>query len=70
MINNTGTHEIFFSIQYVTISFTKASFTDFYLWANPHENDRPNISAPPIRTAARKAEAVHSFMPALVAKSL
>jgi len=57
-----------FTIQDATIPFPKASFADFYLWANPHENDSPNISAPPIRTAARKTEATHSFMPALVTR--
>jgi len=59
-----------FSIQDATMSFPKASFADFYLWANPHENDNPNISAPPIRTAERKEDAAHSFMPALVTRSL
>ena len=50
--------------------FPRVSFADFYLWANPQENDSPNISVPPIRTADRKAEAAHSFMPALVTRSL
>lgn len=42
----------------------------FYLCANPHENDNPKISAPPIRTAARKAAAAHSLIPALVTRLL
>ena len=41
-----------------------------YLLANAHENERPNSSAPPIRTAARKAEAYHFFIPAFVTRSL
>jgi len=43
---------------------------DLSLWANPHENDRPNFSAPPIRTAAWKAEAHHLLIPAFVTRSL
>jgi len=43
---------------------------DLHLRANPQEKDSPNSSAPPTRTPAKKAAAIHFCIPALVTRSL